>query len=154
MHPPTKTPPFLNATGNMRPRKSRHSQSWAVHLHSPNILCDWGNGQTEHNLLQEAGLPPCWQMGTPLQLNPLLAMMPPLVLPPEFCHPMYQKCTLLLLPRFQVPPSQLTWSLQKHTYHPDINIITMFLLFIYTYFFFSINSLTLKKKMRANIKVC
>ena len=50
---------------------------------------NWGNGQMEHNLLQEAGLPPYWQMGTPLQLKPLLAKMPPLILPPEISHPCF-----------------------------------------------------------------
>ena len=81
-----------------------HSWSWAAHLHSPNTLCDWGSGQAEHNLLQEAGLTPCWQVGTPLQFNTLLAKMSPVILPPEICHPVYQRCMLLLQPCFQVPP--------------------------------------------------
>ena len=62
-------------------------------------------------------------------LRCLLSFIPPEKA--EICHPIYQKCMLLLWPRFQVPPSQLTWSALKHTYHQHINIITMFLLFIY-----------------------
>ena len=50
--------------------------------------------------IQEAGLTPCWQVWTPLQLNTLLAKMTPVVLPPEICHPVYQRWMLLLRPCF------------------------------------------------------
>ena len=43
----------------------------------------------------------------PLQLNTLLAKMLPLNLPPEICHPMYQRCSPLQWLHFHFsPPNQ------------------------------------------------